>query len=273
MPRPRKRQRNVRRRRGPNRFRAVNYAYSTRPQCLGPGVASNCVTGTKNLNNAQSNASFSLSLAQSTEFLTMVYRYKYFKLLSCSVIFEPVNFSNILFNIHFEVDWDGSSIMQSNLDQYADSVKVASSYLTRRRTFKFIPPNINITYTPSEGVTKVINWRDWQSTDLLVSASSSSNILPGQIRFKPDAIGAYTTFVRIEFRVIYKGVRPFQLSSASKLLNELTEIENKKQKAAEERKVLERSNRIEALKEEICLRKEAELLIAKERLQEQKEID
>lgn len=199
--------------RNPRYQKANNiYAYSTRPQRLGPGQLLKIINTEIALPTGGTDIRLG-TLMNTNELNTIRYDFRYMKIFNVGVGFEPQNSTEDTLNyrkVFFQLRWDGVSPQGSI--EYDDDTKIVAGFRTRRKVFTFTPPDIVGRLTTSGNP---INYYDFMPTNIDILQ------LPGVIRFQNET--GYSVQTRITFTILFRGSQTLPPSSKIELLKQLEE--------------------------------------------------
>lgn len=208
-----------------------NYAYSTRPQRMGPGQLVKVINTEVALPGGGTDLRLG-TLMNTNELNTIRYDFRFMKILNVGIIFEPQNTTEDTLSyrkVLIQVRWDGVSPQGSI--EYDDDTKIVAGYRTRRKVFTYTPPNMVTRLTTSGNP---LNYQDFLPTNIDILQ------LPGVIRVENQTAAAVQ--IRVAFNVLFRGSQTLPPSSKIEILKQLDEPKKT------EFKVIDTMQKLNALK-------------------------
>jgi len=186
-------------------FRELDYQGSTKPQSLGVGRSELNIEHFVNESSLSTQKYIKIGeiLTGSLEFVQKMTTYRYFKIVGIAVIFEP-NFNSSPERIYLQVNWDGNETDNMATE---DSTKIVPQYRQKRLVFKFIPPNLNVSWENG-----FLNYKAWITRSLY----NGNQELPGNIILKCSAANNQVN-CRIVLRAWFAGSVIQSLSKVEEL--------------------------------------------------------
>jgi hypothetical protein len=234
------------------RSTTLRYGLSTRPQKLGKGSTNINVTYDDVVGSTFKNYNIAEIIGGNSELIQSAIRYRWFRVTRFAVIAYAHNLNSEVnaYPTYIRMLWTDDTTTNIEKD---DSTKIVSSYETKNKVFKFIPPNASLPITSVNTSLKQMNYREWVICDDVYDSVDGNYKLPGTIQVAPT-VDNYR--IRIEALVEFRGRKEINSDSLTRIVQVVKKEEEEEEKKMKEREEKIMMNKFKRMKEEEKLKEE-----------------